>query len=246
MQVGEAAIDQRTHEVHRHRRMRVGLQHPLRVGQARRFGERRRIDHVTTVAGQGHAIAGFGIGRTRLGVLAGKAPNADHRLAQAVHQHQAHLQQHLQPVGNGARFAVAEILRAVTALQQEALALLRLGQLLLQRQDLPRGDQRRQPLQLMQGRIQRHRVRVGRHLQRGLATPALRRPGSASGGRGRIGDRRNGGQAHCRLPEVGDVHGRRANRWRKGPGVVCTWLNAGERASRSATNRMAMAVPAGA
>ena len=48
-----------------------------------------------------------------------------------MHQHQAHLQQDLEPVGNHLRLAISEIFRAVTALQYEALAFLRLGQLLL-------------------------------------------------------------------------------------------------------------------
>ena len=81
--------------------------------------ERDVVDDVAAIAGQFHAADRLGIGRTRLGVLPGKAPHPDHRRAQAVHQHQAHLQQHLEPVGNRARLAVAEVLRAITALQQE-------------------------------------------------------------------------------------------------------------------------------
>ena len=73
----------------------------------------------------------------RLGVLAGEATDADHRQLQAVHQHHAHLQQHLQPVGDHRRIAFGERLRAIAALQQEALAVLRIGQLLLERQDFP-------------------------------------------------------------------------------------------------------------
>src|SRR3546814_7454833 len=56
---------------------------------------------------------------------AGEAAHPHHRQAHAVHQHQAHLQQHLEPVGDDVRTAVAEVLRAVAALQQEAPALLR-------------------------------------------------------------------------------------------------------------------------
>ncbi|EED40202.1 hypothetical protein SSKA14_3221 [Stenotrophomonas sp. SKA14] len=45
---------------------------------------------------------------------------------------------------------------------------------------------------------------------------------------------------------MGGVHGRRADRCRKGPDAACTWLNAGERASRLAKNRMAAAARTGA
>ena len=156
--------------------------HPLRIRYARRLGEGRRVDHVTAIAWQCHPIAGFGIGRAWLGVLACEAAHADHRRAHAVNQHQAHLQQHLEPVGDRARLTVGEVLRTVTALQQEALALLRVGQLLLQREYLPRSHQRRQLPQLAQRCVQRLRIGVCRHLQRWLATPAIRRPVAGDGG----------------------------------------------------------------
>ena len=111
------------------------------------------VDDVAAVARQRHAVARFGVGRTRLGVLAGEAADAHHRQAQAVHQHQAHLQQHLEPVGDHVRIAVGETLGAVAALQQEALAFLRLGQLLLEREDFPRRHQRRQRAQFAQRRL---------------------------------------------------------------------------------------------
>ena len=83
------------------------------------------IDQVAAIAGQRHAVAGFGLGRARLGILAGKTPDADHPLVAAVNQDQAHLQQDLQLVGDRLGAAVVESLAAVAALQQESLAVLR-------------------------------------------------------------------------------------------------------------------------
>ena len=179
VQVGEAAIDQRAHEVHGQRRTGVRGQHPLRVRLSGRGGEFRAIDHVAAITWQADAIAGFGVGRTRLGVLPGEAAHPYHRQAQAVDQDQAHLQQHLEPVGNRARLAVAEVLRAITALQQEAPALLGLGQLPLQFQDLPGRHQWRQPAQFDQCRFQRLGIGITWHLQGRPVAPARRRPGSS-------------------------------------------------------------------
>lgn len=196
MQVGEATVDQRAHEVHRHCRARMRGDHAARIGHARGLGEGRRIDHIAAIARQGHAIARFGIGRARLGVLPGEATHPHHRQMQAVHQHQAHLQQHLQPVGDGARFAIAEILSAIATLQQEALAFLRFRQLALERKDFPRGHQRRQPPQLVHGRLQRVFIRVHRQLQCRFAAPAVRRPRCGGG----IGNGSGSGKIHERTP----------------------------------------------
>src|SRR5690606_5427252 len=85
--------------------------------------------------------------------------------------------------GDRRRLAVGKILRTVATLQQEALALLGFGQLLLEREDFPRGDQRRQLPQLAQRSLQRRGIRVGRHLQRWLATPTVWRPAGVRSGR---------------------------------------------------------------
>ncbi len=100
VQVGETAVDQRADEVHRHRRTRVRLDHATRIGPARCERELRRVDHVAAIAGQRDLADGLAVGRTRLGVLAGEPAHAHHRLAHAVHEHQAHLQQHLEAVGD--------------------------------------------------------------------------------------------------------------------------------------------------
>ena len=135
MQVGEAAINQRTHEVHRHRRARMRLDHTARIRHPRLRGEVRTIDDIAAITGQGDAVAGLTIGRTRLGVLTGKPAHPHHRHLQPMHQHQTHLQQHLEPVGDHFRIAFGKRFRAIAALQQKALAFLRLGQLLFKRKD---------------------------------------------------------------------------------------------------------------
>ena len=193
VQVGEAAIDQRAHEIHGHRRTRMRLDHPARIRDARLGSEFLLVHQVAAIAGQGHAVAGFGIGGTRLGVLAGEAAHAHHRQAQAMHQHQAHLQQDFQAVGNQPGLAVAEAFRAIAALQQEALAFLRFGQLLLQRENFPGSHQRRQPPQLAQRRFQRLRIRIGGHLHRRARAPGSGRP--------------LGGNAHGTEIAVGVAHG---------------------------------------
>ena len=190
VQVGESAIDQRTHEVHRHRRTRVRLHHPPRIGDTRLRLELRAIDDVAAVARQGHAVARLGVGRARLGILAGEPPHPHHRQLQSVHQHQAHLQQYLEPVGDDVGTALSKGFGTIAALQQEPPAFLCLGQLLLERQDLPRRHQRRQRPQLIAGGRQRLGVGIGRHLQRGLGAPARRRPvgrGCCSGRKGDCG-----------------------------------------------------------
>ena len=190
VQVGETAVDQRAHEVHRHRRTRVRLDHAARIRDARRGGEFRRIDDVAAIARQRRAVDRLGVGRTRLGVLAGETTDADHRHAQPVHQHQAHLQQHLEPVGNDVGIALAETFRAIATLQQEALAFLRLGQMLLQRHDFPRRHQRRQRAQFA--------------LHRRASSSASGYVGNCIAGRSRQldGDQPSGRFTGCRLRSV--------------------------------------------
>ena len=94
-----------------------------------------------------------------------------------------------------------------SALQQEPLAFLGLGKLLLQRQDLPGGDQRWQPAEFTEDFGERLGVRIRGLLGRGERPPARRRPVTGNG---------NGGQA-----AVGGVHFRGPYRHR-GKGVENT------------------------
>ena len=58
-------------------------------------------------------------------------------------EHQAHLQQHLEPVGDHRGIALGEARRNRRPAARSASPVLRLRQLALEREDLPRGHQRR-------------------------------------------------------------------------------------------------------
>ena len=85
-----------------------------------------------------------------LGVLAGEASDADHGPPRADHQHQRHLQQDFERVGDADRRAIDEALGAIAGLQDELAPLGGFGQLVAQAQDFPTGDQRRQRTQIGQ------------------------------------------------------------------------------------------------
>ena len=121
VQVGEAAVHQRAHEVERQRRALVAAQQQLRIGAARLGGELGAIDQIPAIGRQRHAVARLEVRRARLGVLARHAADAHHRPLHARQQHQAHLQQHLELLGDAIGLALGEALGAVPALQQKAL-----------------------------------------------------------------------------------------------------------------------------
>ena len=164
VQVGEAAIDEGSHEIHRHRRARVAADQALRVRSACLRIEGGGIDEITAVTRQCHAVASLAVRRTRLGVLAGEAADAHDGELESVHEHEAHLQHDLEPVRDQRRGAVVETLGAIAALQQEASPLRRFGQQVPERHDLPRGDQRRQLAQLRERSCQLIRIRINRLL----------------------------------------------------------------------------------
>ncbi len=174
VQVREAAVDQGAHEIQRQRRAFIPAQQQLGIGLALGRREARTVDEVAAIARQRHAVPGLGVGGTRLGVLAGKAADANHRLLHPVQQHQAHLQQDLELAGDLARVAVGEGLGAIPALQQEPLAPLCLGDLPLERVDFPGHDDRGQPAQGIDRPRQGHRIPVGRLLLRRTGRPARR------------------------------------------------------------------------
>ena len=125
MQVGESAVDERAHEIQGERGTLVAAQQELRIGLALLGGEPRPVDVVAPVRGQRHAGPRFGVRGAGLRVLPGESPDANDGLLQALQQHQTHLQQDLQALGDVVGLAVLETLRAITALQQELLAALR-------------------------------------------------------------------------------------------------------------------------
>jgi hypothetical protein len=105
----------------------------------------KSVDDVAAIGRERHTAPRFSVGGARLGILAGHAADTDDRPLQPVHQHQAHLQQDLQPLRDLVGLAVVERLGAVASLQQERAPLLCLGKPLAQRVDFPGHHDRRQP-----------------------------------------------------------------------------------------------------
>ena len=100
MQVGKTTIHQRPHVIERESRMLVSTQHELRISGAFGQAEARTVDQVTAIARQSDAVASLDVGRTGFGVLACHPADADDALLEAMHQHQAHLQEDLEFVGD--------------------------------------------------------------------------------------------------------------------------------------------------
>ena len=94
-----------------------------------------------------------------------------------MQQHQAHLQEDLQLLGDAVGFAVGEGLRAVTALQQEGLAALRGGQPRAQGLDLPGHHDGRQARDLGDDALERRGIGIDGLLLGRAALPARRVPG---------------------------------------------------------------------
>ena len=122
VQVGEAAVDQGADEVEGEPGALVAAQQQLWIGLPVAGRERHPVDQVSPVRRQRELALPLLGGRARLGVLPGEAPDPDDALLAAVHQHQAHLQDDLETVGNQRRAAVIEAFGAIAALQQEGIA----------------------------------------------------------------------------------------------------------------------------
>lgn len=101
----------------------VHLLQPLGVGDAGGLGELEAVDGVAAVGRQRHAVAGLGRLGARLGVLPGDPADLDDRHGGRVRQDGAHLEQGLQLGPDVLGGHTVEGLGAVTALQQERLAL---------------------------------------------------------------------------------------------------------------------------
>ena len=95
---------------------------------------------------------------------------------EAVDEHQAHLQQYLQTLGDAARIAVIEALCAVSTLQQEPFAALGGGELGEQAFDLPRDHDGRQSGELRHRSIECRSVPVVRLLSRRKSLPGVGAP----------------------------------------------------------------------
>ena len=174
---GVAAVEQRAQEIEGGRRLPVGLQLPLRIGDAGLRREVRPVDDVAAVARQLLAVLLLGVGGARLGELPGHAADLHHPGVAGEGEDQRHLQEQLEIVADVVGLVLLEALGAVAALQQEALAPRHLGEPLLEVEHLLDENQRREVAQVVLDRLQGGLVRVGRDLENGLGSPAVRLPG---------------------------------------------------------------------
>src|SRR5690606_15571597 len=97
-------------------------------------------------------------------VLAGDATYPDDADLGAVGQDQAHLEQDLELGGDDGRLAAIEALGAVATLEDEQLTAGCTDQVAAEPLDLPGGDQRRQPRELLEGVLESGLVGIGRLL----------------------------------------------------------------------------------
>src|SRR5258706_437246 len=188
----------------RHQLLQPFIAHRRADLDADRIGDAAEILHVRALdRGRAHADPGHVCGQVvpailaryvaRLGLLvqqvqalmAGKELDPQ-RIANllALHrlqQHQTHLQQDLQLLGNVVGLAVRKTLGAIAPLEQEGLAALRAGETRAQIVDLPGHHDRREARQIGDHALQRRAVLVYRLLLRLAGLPARRLPGSGIG-----------------------------------------------------------------
>ena len=122
-QVREAALREGADEVQGGGGGVVGLQHPAGVVAAGLGREIVAVDDVAAVRREGHAVAGFVVGRAWLRELAGHAAHFDDRHGRTVGEDDGHLQDGLDPGTDFVRRCGFKRFRAVAALEQERLAL---------------------------------------------------------------------------------------------------------------------------
>lgn len=135
------------------------------------------VEDVAAKGGRGHAVEELGRAGAGLGVLAGHAGNADDGLRGGMDKDEAHLQQQLHLGIDGVGGAVVEQLCAVAALQQELTAEGDVAQLVLEGDNLSRGNDGGQSLQLGQGGLERGAVRIDDVLFDRFARPGCVRKG---------------------------------------------------------------------
>ncbi len=122
-EVREAALGEGADQVQRGGGRVVGPEHPAGIVAAGFRGEVVPVDDVAAVRRKSHAVAGFVVGGARLGELPRHPAHLDDRHRRTVGQDHCHLQDGLDPGADLVRRGVLECLGAVTALEQERLAL---------------------------------------------------------------------------------------------------------------------------
>ncbi len=179
-QIRITAGRERAHQIGRRRRLKIGVKHALRIGNARGGREILAIDDVAAIGGQRDAAARFIIFGARLCELPRDAADLHHRHIGGECQHRRHAQENAERVADIVGGEFGEALRAVAALQQESLAFRHIAECGGEVPRLAREDERGMARQPLFHGSQSRRVRVFRHLTDGLCAPALRVPGQGS------------------------------------------------------------------
>ena len=138
----------------------ISLHQSLRIGDARSGIGLDGVDVVPAVGRQLYSVDCLGILGAWLGVLAGHTTYTNDGDARAPREDEAHLQKNLQLCLDGGLGAVGKPFSTVAALEEELLALGRLGQVCAEGIDLAVVDQRWQRAHFIQGSLQRGRIRV--------------------------------------------------------------------------------------
>ncbi len=172
-EIGKAAGGEGAQQVQGRRRLAVGHQLALRIGDARLRGEGDVVDDVAAVARQ-RDVADFLHRRgARFGELSGDAADLHDRHRAGIGQDHRHLQQHAEEIADVVGAVLGKTLGAVAALQQEGLALGDARQLLLQVAGLAGKHQRRKRRQLRLDIGQCLGIGIVGDLQAWLGAPAI-------------------------------------------------------------------------
>ncbi len=175
VEVRETAIHQGPQVVQGGCRAVVGLHEPPGIGLP--LVRCQAVDEVAPVDRHLLAVDLFGEATAGLGVLARDAAQMDHSRAAPMGDEHGHLQQHPQLVLDDGPAAIGEGLRAIAALQQEALPLRGLRQQPLKEVHLLGHHQGRQFAQLRQHGLDGGGVPVDRLLGRRQTPPGIGAPG---------------------------------------------------------------------
>ena len=175
-EIGETAVGEGAQQVQRRRRLAIGLQLPLRIGNARGLAELDVVDDVAAIARQLLIALFLGRRGARLGELAGDAPDLDHRRGGGEAQHDRHLQEDAEEIADVVGAVLLEGLGAIAALEQKSLAGRDIGQGAGQIARLSGENERRKSGELAFDRRQSGGVAIDRRLLDRLMSPAARRP----------------------------------------------------------------------
>ncbi len=175
-EIGETAVGEGAQQVQRRRRLAVGLQLPLRIGNARGLAELDVVDDVAAIARQLMVALFLGRRGARLGELAGDAPDLDHRRGGGEAQNDRHLQEDAEEIADVIGAVLLEGLGAIAALKQKSLASRDIGEGAGQIARLSGENERRKSGELAFDRRQGALVAIDRRLLDRLMSPAARRP----------------------------------------------------------------------